>query len=89
MKTTINSKAEYLAAVAQWKTEYRELSQDQRSCKLAMRDAQRDRNGDHVSSLYWKVQSNKSLATEMLAQRAQMKIDAQASYLREQALRAA
>lgn len=72
---------EYLAAVAAWRTAYRELSATQRKLKLEMREAQRQGGGPNAGLLHLALLRGRDTATAMLLQRAAMKLLARQSYL--------
>lgn len=76
---TFNNKQEYLAAVALWKSEYRDLSINIRANKHKFKSSQRE--GLENYNLRALLSKLKKEATDMLKARAQGKMEAQRQYL--------
>lgn len=73
------NREEYLAAVAVWKADYKQLSADIRAAKNALKESMRSkqRDGGYISTIY----SLKSDARQMLEDRAASKVEAQRQYM--------
>lgn len=83
--TTFNSRDEYIAYVAEWKKKYAELSETSRATKLELKEGQRKND---IRAIYKNTAlkaANRWIATDMLAQRAAAKIEAQRQYVVEHA----
>lgn len=77
---TIEDKATYLAFCAEWKAEYKELSQKIRKEKHAFKQAQRDNAYSDGERLRRSLAKLKSEASTMLSLRAESKEATNANY---------
>lgn len=84
--SVLMNRSQYLTFVAEWKSQYRALSEAQRQLKRQIREAQIEQRGDDVSLLTLRSNAGRKSANVMLVCRAEMKIAAQASYRASRAL---
>jgi len=79
MNTSFNSKETYLAYRSEWKANYKNLSQEIRETKLAIRDTQRAKG--NAGWMQYSLIKDRAKATAMLEELKLAKAEAQRQYL--------
>ena len=74
---TFTTREEYLAQVAEWKTEYKELSKSIRLMKLEIKKESREKG---YTYLWYDLASLKQTANEMIGARHASKVEAARQY---------
>lgn len=80
--TTFNTREEYLAYRAEWKANYKALSAEIRQLKLEIKN--KDRAGEPVGALPYKLRASQERATLMLQELKEAKQLANQQYLAAQ-----